>query len=96
MKSHKSEKQILKRAKLSKSQDLMFALCDNPDKNLLCNSPDNKRARLVTKNDCTIECFNVNNPGMERAISDPNSPEAKHYGDKIKSRTKAAEGQTTS
>jgi len=52
--------------------------------------------KSVVKNNCTIECFNVNNPDMERAISDPNSPEAKHYGDKIKSRTKAAEGQTIS
>lgn len=90
---HKSGKQILKRAKLSKSQDLMFALCDNPDKSLLCNSPNKKS---IHKNDCTIECFNVNNPGMERAISDPNSSEAKHYGDKIKSKTKAVAGQTIS
>ena len=88
---YKSAKQLLRRSKLLKSQDLMFALCDNPDKSLLCNGPGNKNA---VKNNCTIECFNVNNPGMERAISDPNSPEAKHYGDKIKSRTKAAEGQT--
>lgn len=91
--SIKSKKQILKRAKLSKSQDLMYALCDNADKTLLCNSPDN---RSMHKNDCTIECFNVNNPGMERAINDPNSPEAKHYGDKIKSRCNAIKGQTIS
>lgn len=90
---HKSAKQILKRAKLSKPQDLMFSLCDNPDKSLLCNNPDEKS---VNRKDCTIECFNVNNPGMERAISDPNSSEAKHYGDKIKSKTKAVEGQTIS
>jgi len=90
---HKAEKQILKRAKLSKPKDLMFALCDNPDKSFLCNNPNDKS---VNKKDCTIDCFNVNNPSMERAISDPNSPEAKHYGDKIKSRTKATEGQTIS
>lgn len=75
---YRAKKAGMKKAKLSKSQDLMFTLCDNPEKEKFCKE-------LL----CTIECFNVYNPGMARALNDPNSAEAKHYGAKIQAKAKA-------
>lgn len=69
----------MKKAKISKSQDLMFALCDSPDKNFLCRNPKNSSLRV----DCTIECFNENNPKIAYALDHPNSDEARHYVEKI-------------
>jgi len=79
---YKSRKAAMRKARLSKPQDLMYTLCDFPDKEILCGKSSDRMP-------CDIECFRVHNPGMERALNDPNSDEAKHYGDKIQSKAKS-------
>jgi len=61
-----------KKLKLSSGQGVMFTLCDCSDKNVLCG-PNSKNPGRI---ECSIDCFNIYNPGIARAIEDPNSPEA--------------------
>lgn len=73
LKRYRSKNKALKSIGLSQPQDLMFTLC---------NSPDKKNCKKLSIT-CTIECFNVNNPDFERALKDKNSPEYKIYSAKL-------------